>query len=376
MEPHAQEKLTWPPLADDLRRLYIDEQLSAAKIADRYGLKFASRKTAESTILYHLKKNGIWRRDKNELSTKVTEEMAVEWTRRYEAGESLKRIASDKVNHVTIYNHLKKRGVKLRDKVEAQIKAVTIHEKVPFNGGSDLKAYLTGIAIGDYWATGHGRATRVKLSTTHPAMTELFRQLFENYGPIYEYPRTNTLTGFEWSLDCDLDKSFEFLRDAAEPPNEIFVTERQFLNFLAGFFDAEGSIWYHEGGSFEVSMSNINQELVEKIGRVLNQLGFSPKIFATPQRANPRITGKISELIWILQIWKRSEVPRFLELVPIRHPEKKEKARIALKLFSSGSAQEREVLREWEECKDRIEKEVNEYVEKARLSMIQKSGEV
>ncbi len=221
------------------------------------------------------------------MSRKVTNEMAVEWARRYEAGESLKQIAGDKVNHVTVYNHLKKRGIKLRDKVEAQIRAVTIHEKAPFNGDSDLKAYLIGIANGDYWATGHGRATRVKLSTTHPAMAELFRQLFENYGPIYEYPRTNTLTGFEWSLDCDLDKTFEFLIESAEPPDAIFATQRQFLNFLAGFFDAEGSIWYHEGGSFEVSMSNIDQELVEKIGRGLNGLGFSPTILRQATKGKP-----------------------------------------------------------------------------------------
>jgi len=109
-----EEKLSWPPDPDDLRRLYLDEHLSAAKIAERYGLRYASPKTAESTVLYHLKRNGIWRRDKAEHSRKVTEEMVDEWVKRYEAGESLKDIAGGpaewKVNHVAVFNHLRKRG--------------------------------------------------------------------------------------------------------------------------------------------------------------------------------------------------------------------------------------------------------------------------
>ena len=82
--------LEWPPTVEDLRRMYLDERLSAGKIAARYGLKYASPKTAESTILYHLKRNGIPRRDKTEHIRRVTEEMVDEWVKRYEVGESLK----------------------------------------------------------------------------------------------------------------------------------------------------------------------------------------------------------------------------------------------------------------------------------------------
>ena len=46
-------------------------------------------------------------------------------------GESLKQIAGDAVDPVTVFNHLHKRGLQLRDKVEAQIKAVTIHKESP-----------------------------------------------------------------------------------------------------------------------------------------------------------------------------------------------------------------------------------------------------
>ncbi len=55
--------LVWPPRKEDLERLYLGERLSASRIARAYGLRYASAKTAESTMLYHLKRNGIPRRD-------------------------------------------------------------------------------------------------------------------------------------------------------------------------------------------------------------------------------------------------------------------------------------------------------------------------
>src|ERR1700732_2636923 len=93
-------KLAWPPLQEDMRRLYLEQGLSASKIARIYGRKYASAKTAESTILYHLKRNGIARRDAAAHVRKVTASMSDEWVARYQKGESLKQIAGDLVNPV------------------------------------------------------------------------------------------------------------------------------------------------------------------------------------------------------------------------------------------------------------------------------------
>jgi len=57
----------------DLERLYLQQKLSASKIAIVYGLKYAKAKTAESTLLYQLRKNGITRRDQAAHIRKVTE---------------------------------------------------------------------------------------------------------------------------------------------------------------------------------------------------------------------------------------------------------------------------------------------------------------
>jgi hypothetical protein len=179
----ASGRLAWPPLAEDLRRLYVDQGLSASRIAAAYGLKYASPKTAESTILYHLKRNGIARRDAAAHIRKVTEKMVDEWVVRYQSGESLKQIAGDGVVSVIVFNHLRRRGLQLRDKVEAQIEAVTKFKKLSFDGDAADRAYLLGFIRGDLAVSWHGRAVRAKTSSTHPAMIELVVSLLLPYGP-------------------------------------------------------------------------------------------------------------------------------------------------------------------------------------------------
>jgi hypothetical protein len=208
-----EEKFAWPPLADDLKRLYLEQKLSASKIAKIYGLNYASEKTAESTILYHLKRNGIARRDPAAHLRKVTDAMVEDWIVRYQKGESLKQIAGILVGPVTVFNHLHKRGLSLRDKVEAQIKAVTIHEKKPFQGSLADRAYLAGITRGDFSAGRHGRAVRVRLGTTHPDMADLFRRLSAKYGPIYEYPKPAPLPNTNGCWTATLTRALSFWSD-------------------------------------------------------------------------------------------------------------------------------------------------------------------
>jgi hypothetical protein len=56
------------------------------------------------------------------------------WVVRYQNGESLKEIAGDVVSPVSVFNHLHRRGIQLRDKVDAQIKAVTPRREETLRG--------------------------------------------------------------------------------------------------------------------------------------------------------------------------------------------------------------------------------------------------
>ena len=81
---------------------------------------------------------------------------------------------------VTVWNHLRAKGMVTRDRMEAQIRAVTRYERKPFGGDKLEKAYLLGVRYGDLDVARHGRAIRARVSTTHPAMADLFGSLFSH----------------------------------------------------------------------------------------------------------------------------------------------------------------------------------------------------
>ena len=363
------ERLAWPPKMEDLERMYVIERMSAAKIAKAYGLglKYKSPKVAESTILYQLKKHGIARRDKAELSRKVNREMEDDWVRRYQARESLKDIAGTAVDPVTVWNHLKRRGVKLRDKVEAQIEKVRKHEQKAFVGNRIERAYLMGLRYGDFDVVKHGRAVRIRLSTTHPAMANLFERLFSPYGHIGRFPRPAPFTGHEWDLQCDLDESFGFLIEKADLKTLEELPEDEFRGFLTGFFDAEGSILLHKKGrwgGFELSISNLDRHLLELISRRLNRLGYTHVLREVKQRANRGVKGG-SDSIWRVEIFAASHVRCLLNILPLRHDEKKSKAGIALLSFPPQLLPLSVVVDQWRGLKSRIKEERNQFIQEA-----------
>jgi hypothetical protein len=378
-EKMSNAPLPWPPNPEDLTRLYVDEHLSAMKIAQRYGLKYASPKTAESTVLYQLKKAGIMRRDAAEHVRKVTEEMVDEWVKKYQAGESLKEIAGDAVDPVTVFNHLKKKGLVLRDRIEAQIASVTKYEKRPFSGDAEEKAYLMGLRYGDLDVVRHGRAIRVRVSTTHVAMADLFESLFSPSGHVARYPREAKFTGFEWTLECDLDQSFEFLLARPTIRELEMFTARQFAVFLAGFFDAEGSIYLHakSSGLFpEAHISNKDRELLELIAARMATNGISSSL-ALHKQSRRRLGYNLEGTIWRLQVWRHDSVKKLLQDMMLRHTEKIGKGQVALAVNDSKSRLEKvELVRKWDSLVNEIESKRLKFIEAAKESLGLRLGSI
>ncbi len=296
-----------------------------------------------------------------------------EWVKGYEAGKSLREIAGDSIDSVTVWNHLRRRGVAMRDKVEAQIEAVTKYDRPPFQGDLRQIAYLEGFAKGDLYVTTHGRGIRAKTSTTHPAMSKLFHDLFGDYGHVREYPREAELTGHEWSLECDLDSSFGFLKDEGKI-DEVIGDADTFLYFLSGFFDAEGSLYFHKKsfhGGFELSISNMDGSLLEKIAARLVEDHFSPKVRRSQQLPDRGVKNG-SDHIWRLSLWRWEQVQRLMQSLKSRHEEKIEKIQIARKLGYRPSEENRgKVISEWNSLKARIEEDRRAYLKKAETTLAQ-----
>ena len=368
MSEPEETTLAWPPKPEDLRRLYVDKHLSAMKIAQRYGLKYPSPKTAESTILYQLKRAGITRRNCADHVRKVTEEMVGEWVRRYQAGESLKQIAGGTLSPVTVFYRLKKRGLILRDKVEANIKTNTKHTKNRFGGDERERSYLVGFVIGDCAVAPHGRAIRVRTATTHPAMAKLFGELFGRYGFVHRYPRKAKLTGYEWSLEVDLDSSFEFLLYSKK---RRFPTlpklESEFLAYLAGFFDAEGGSYLHRkrfGDAFEVYIASSEENLILPIHCRLLSLGYSSKVAKRVQSEHRLGSNNPGSMLQV-RLWRATDVAGFARAVPSRHDEKMAKLAIVKNYLESGKVERLRLLESWTKLLDEIKLSRNSFVKEA-----------
>jgi intein-encoded DNA endonuclease-like protein len=362
----------WPPTKEDLERLYLLQRLSAAKIASVYGLEYASPKTAESTVLYHLKRNGITRRDSAEHVRKVTEGMVDEWAKRYRAGESLKKIAGTDLSPVTVFYHLTKRGIRLRDKVEAQIKAVTKHAKSSFSADPKEMAYLLGIRRGDFYVVRHGRGIRVRISTTRPAMGDLFLSLFQRYGPVYKYPKQGGVSGVEWSFDADLENSFEFMLSKSISPHMPFQDISTETYYVAGFFDAEGSIYIHMKRGRpapEISISNSDKQLLESFASKLREFGYHAITRWGAQQLN-RAGIKGVSTMGRIHIWRFHDVKRFLANVPFKHADKVAKAMLALQLpYRASDAEIVSFMSKWEALSHRIDKERKQFLDEARADL-------
>jgi hypothetical protein len=257
----------------------------------------------------------------------------------------------------------------LRDKVEAQIQAVTKYGRRPFAGDSSERAYLMGLRYGDLHVVRHGRGIRSRLSTTHPEMANLFESLFAPYGHVKRYPRRSRLTGFEWSLECDLDSSFGFLLEKIAMPELKRMPNEEFWAFLSGFIDAEGSIYLHRKSSssdFEISISNTDGELVDMLQNRLRNLGYHPykvKAEQDEMRLGYPLKGTISQL----RIERHEEVCRMLQDLHLKHPEKTAKSafvlhRICNSQFGVGADEELD----WADLTTRIKTTIREFIEAAK----------
>ena len=352
--------------------MYLVERLSAMRIADAYGLKYKNPKVAESTVLYHLRRNGIRRRDAADHVRKVTEGMVDGWVERYDRGESLKDIAGQLVSPVTVWNHLKARRVVLRDKVLAQIKKVSKYERSAFHGDSVERAYLMGLRYGDLHVLRHGRAVRVRVTTTHPAMADLFEKVFSPFTHVARYPRAAGLVGFEWTLECDLDKSFAFLLAKPTIFELRLLSEKEKLAFLAGLFDAEGSIFLHQKmGRYnpEISFSNTDVALLEFVHATMESIGFKTKLVWREQAFDRRgISGPSTQGRVIL--WRFESVQRLLSLLPLRHGEKVAKRALVMRMeYRGSSATNLSISQEWDSLIRSIREARDHFVKSARRSI-------
>jgi hypothetical protein len=239
----------------------------------------------------------------------------------------------------------KQLGVKARPFEEARLKGIKEkrrkYERKPFDGTDEDRAYLLGLRHGDLSISRPWKGVvRVSTSTTHPAMVQLFRTLFEPYGHVYQYARYKKDTRtYEWNIQVIVDDCFSFLFQSFEESKEwVAMSQSRIIAYLSGFLDAEGSILVTRSNRgyavVFVDYFNEDKSILDWISATATNLGLgvSLRINKPIGRGTTGFHLNHNKEYWQLSIFKTYGIIEFVGRLRPRHPEKIERRSVALKV--------------------------------------------
>ncbi len=281
-----------------------------------------------------------------------------EWVLLYENGWSTTGIAKKYgVSASTVCRHLHTH-ISLRDRIEAIVLASTKYPKKPFSGDSLEGAYLSGF-VEDCHVRKQGRQIEVSTSTTHPAMEELFRSVFESYSHVTRRVGFDDLHFYyRYLLTTYLENSFEgvLAKSGGLPPRIPREDGSALVNaYLAGLVDAEGTVrlYNSHGRADAVLFVTINKyQLLNTLKRILG--------------------GNLywHERAWRLVFYGKAAV-HLLGQLSLKHREKVAKSSIVQSMTGKSWSQ---VENDWSSIVEGIKNAVSEYKARARSDYIRLRG--
>jgi len=179
-------------------------------------------------------------------------------------------------------------------------------------------------------------AIMVSTTTTHPEFAAPFESLFRSDGPIYMDPTYDPELGYRWKVATRLDNSFAFILPDQKSPHPHYRSRCEFLAWLAGFIDSDGSIGIiHEKryARTNIQIANEDVELLRYIKKELLKNGFH---FGGPYRTYPKghVTQsrkiRYNEEMYYLTLQRYGEVKKILQLLPLKHEEKRQRRDLVL----------------------------------------------
>jgi hypothetical protein len=275
-------------------------------------------------------------------------------------------------------------GVEARPFEEARLKGIREkrrkYERKPFDGTEQERAYLIGMRQGDLSASKPWKGVvRVSTSTTHPAMAELFRSLFEPHGHIYQHARFKKDTkSFEWNLSTIVDESFDFLIGERDSQLSTFIRDDVIPDYLAGILGAEGSIGIFENSghtSIIISIYNTDLGLLNFVKTSLVKMGchvLGP--YLDKKRGTRTSKYQIERMkdYWRIAVATFEDCQRLLRQLPLRHREKQARKELALSV-EKGQLWDR-VKGEVEGIRNRVRMERDEFVGLAETKYFERNA--
>lgn len=317
-----------------LERLYLKEKLSTVQIAKKVGC-------GKTTVSEKMKKFGIKARSRTETSKMIKHPVKYKISKKrlidlyYNKKLSPYQIAKIyNCSPSAIFHKMYKvYKIPLRDLFEAInltierrsrsiAKSVSKYPKFDFNGFLNEKAYLIGFRLGDLYVRKQkfGQTIVVQCCSSKREQIELIQHLFNKYGHIRI--RKDRGDG-DHAISCYLNTSFDFLlKDKDEIDNWVLNNKDCFINFLAGYIDAEGSFGVYKGhaqffiGSYQKNIINSIYEKLKEINIALPQ----PRVEVNGGYVDKRGV-KTHKDLWGLNIRREIQLLKFVRIIKpfLRH---------------------------------------------------------
>jgi intein-encoded DNA endonuclease-like protein len=259
-----------------IKNLYVKKKLTTFQIAKIFGC-------SQGLIWQRLKKNDIQMRVPGVARVNLPADKLARWY----VKDKLSTWAIEKkygYSRSVVYKRLREANILLRSISEFHLKA----PKNPFSGDSTERAYIYGFAIGDLRVrlcnkSAECQTISIACSSNKMAQIDLIRKLFSSYGHVWQgRPGRNNVI----SIEAFVDLSFEFLLSKDwRKQKHIHHTKENFLAFLAGFTDAEGSIFFSHGMA-KIAWGNYDYKLLRYIRKRLLDMGIR-----TANIANDHLKG-------------------------------------------------------------------------------------
>lgn len=298
---------------DELREFYIEKEMSSNEIAQEYDC-------SKRTILKRLREYDIPRRSKGpERRDDITKEKLEKFY--VLEGLSTRDIAEKlDTGRSTVYRKLKNFDIPTRDISDSHVK----YDRRDFSGDSIERNYMLRFCIGDLRVRKVGeksKTIKVDCGSTKEAQIELFKDLFDEYGRVWE---GGPYKDGSKHVEAFLNESFRFLLDARDG---LVLPERKedFLAFLTGFIDAEGSFFITDGKA-KFALGNYDKEMLKMFKSRLGALGVqTTQIYTNEGRYS--IEGKYerNDSYKLFQINRKDSLLKITEMIShyTKHGDKK-----------------------------------------------------
>lgn len=218
-----------------------------------------------------------------------------------------------------VRKRLKEFGIKSRSVQEAKALTKPRYPRKDFSGNFREKAYLIGFRIGDlHISKTHPNSPTIRISTntTKKVQCTLFKELFSRYGHVKQY---NIDKNGATSIRAFVNNSFSFLLEKDDKiSNWILQNNTYFLNFLAGYIDAEGSFCIYNGYDGVFSLRSQDKNIIWNIYTKLRERGIlckSPKLVWPAGEIRGNIRN--NKDAWALFVYRKDSL---LELIKLLKP--------------------------------------------------------